>query len=260
MKLTIKELQDIETDMLKEVVSICKKHNIKYFLAYGSVLGAVRHQGPIPWDNDLDIAIPYPELNRFLKYLRLELPDKYYVDFHDDNKNYIKFFPRIGLKGYSTKLLHMDVYLLTGAPNSKIEQEYFKKEADRLKLLIQYKNLKEGYFSFNKISLKAKIAIYLKTIQLLFVSREKFLEKGENLLNKYPYKSSKYIVNVFGGYKMKEFIPKDIINNGSILKYDNLEVNGPENPEEYLKHFYGDYMQYPSKEEQEKVNNVYYIN
>src|SRR5690554_1952924 len=223
MKISIKELQNIETDMLKEIISICEANNINYFLSYGSVLGAVRHEGPIPWDNDMDIAIPFSELSLFLEKMRENLPEKYYVDFHDTNPKYVNFFPRIGLKDFSTKILHVDIYLLTGAPESQKDQNIFKNKADKLKLLIQYKNLKEGYFAFHKISLKAKIAIYLKAFQMLFVSKNQLIDQANELCSQYSYIDSNTVVNIFGGYKMKEFIPKDYLGVGSKLKYANLE-------------------------------------
>src|SRR5690554_3534688 len=130
MKLTLKELQGLETEMLKEVAEICEKHHIDYFLAYGSLLGAIRHNGPIPWDTDVDIVIPFAQLALFLKVVREELSDKFYVDFHDTNKNYLRFFPRIGMSGYESRQLHLDVFLITGAPKHKEEQKILKDKAN----------------------------------------------------------------------------------------------------------------------------------
>lgn len=63
----LKELQNIQYEMLKAVDVICKKYDIKYYLVYGTLLGAVRHKASIPWDYDIDIAMPREELNKFLK-------------------------------------------------------------------------------------------------------------------------------------------------------------------------------------------------
>ena len=81
MKLSLQELQDLETEMLKVVAEICERHNIDYYLAYGTALGAVRHQGPIPWDNDADIALPNYQLDCFIEVMNRELPDKFYLRF-----------------------------------------------------------------------------------------------------------------------------------------------------------------------------------
>lgn len=81
MKLTIQEIQTIETEMLKEVHDICERNGIDYFLAYGSVLGAVRHGGPIPWDTDLDIIVPIDQFSKFENLMYEELPEKFYLEY-----------------------------------------------------------------------------------------------------------------------------------------------------------------------------------
>lgn len=258
MKLTLQELQSLETEMLKEVSEICDRNSIHYYLAYGSLLGAVRHKGPIPWDNDLDIAVPENQLSKFIKVVREQLSDKFYLDYHDVNKNYVMLFPRIGLKGYSTKVLHIDVYRITGAPEDLHEQRELKNLADKLKNIIQYKNLKEGYFGFNKISKKEKLAVYVYAFFMIFVSKNKLIKKFENICEKYPFENHENTVNIAGGYGMKEFLPKRIYGKGVAAKYAGLAIWAPALYEEYLYHFYNDYKKFPPKEHQ-KVTQVYFI-
>lgn len=256
MKLTLRELQDLETEMLKEVAEICEKHNIDYFLAYGSLLGAIRHKGPIPWDTDADIVIPFAQLALFLKVVREELSDKFYVDFYDTNKNYLRFFPRIGMSGYDSKKLHLDVFLITGAPNHKEDQKVLKDKANYLSYILRYKNVKEGGFAFHKISLKAKLVIYIRTFFMLFVPKRKLIRKFEKLCLQYPYESSVTTVNISGDYYMKEFIPKKFYGKGVLKNYDGLQIRVPELYHEYLQHFYDDYMEFPPVEE--RVTDEYY--
>src|SRR5690554_4783052 len=258
MKLTIEELQALETEMLKEVAEICENHQIDYFLSYGSLIGAIRHKGPIPWDTDADIAIPFNQLPRFLKMVREELSDEFYVDFHDTNKNYRFFFPRIGVRGYSTKQLHLDVFLLVGAPDCEEKQKRMKDKANYLAYILRYKNLKEGGFAFHKISLKEKFVIYLRAFSLSFVPKKKLIAKFEKLCRQYPYDLSNTIVNIAGGYYMKEFIPKTFFGEAVLKNYAGLQVRVPELYSEYLQHFYGDYMKFPPEEER-IIEAYYYI-
>ena len=72
----IKEIQSLETEMLSHVNRICKKHNITYYMHAGTALGAIRHKGPIPWDDDVDIIVPINEIDFFVDIMRKELPDK----------------------------------------------------------------------------------------------------------------------------------------------------------------------------------------
>lgn len=258
MKLTLQELQALETEMLKEVSEICQRNNIDYYVVYGSLLGAVRHKGTIPWDTDVDIAVPESQLPNFIEVVRAELSDKFYLNFYDVNKSYVNMYPRIGLKGYSTKLLHLDVYRIVGAPHNKKEQQEFKKKANYLSYILHYKNLKEGYFAFNKINLKEKLVIYIRAFFMIFVSKKKLIRKIENLCTLYPFDTSKITVNISGGYGEKEFISKELYGQGALAEYEGISIRIPEKYLEYLEHFYGHYMQLPPKKEQQ-TKDFYHI-
>ena len=118
------------SEMLKTVAEICEKNNIRWYMAYGSTLGAIRHGGPIPWDYDIDIYVPECDLDTFLSAMKRELPSKYWVDYREGRGPY-RAFPRIGLTGYETEILHIDVYRLGGLPD----------DPKKLKLFTRYSRL-----------------------------------------------------------------------------------------------------------------------
>ncbi len=256
MQLTIKEIQHYETEILKEVATICKKHNLTYYLAYGSVLGAVRHQGPIPWDSDIDIAVPVHQMTKFIAIMRKELSEEYYLDYFDTNVYYPFLFPRIGLKGYSTNILHIDVFKLVGIPSNSTEQIKFKKKVLPYNTLFKYKNIHQKYGA--QFSLKGKIFYSLIKLFLSPISNKYIVNRFNQLANKYTYKTSDFIMNINGEYGDREFIPKNFYGTGTVSKYANIEVTIPEKHHEYLSHFYIDYMKLPPKEEQ-KVSSSYKI-
>lgn len=247
-ELSLQEMQDIGTEMLREVTQICNRHKITYYLVYGSALGAVRHQGPIPWDSDVDIMVPIDQISHFVKMMRLKLSPKFYVDYYDRNLKSVILFPRIGLKGYSTKVLHIDVYKMIGAPTDRKEQQKFKEQLEYCKNNIQFKNLKEGYFAFNKIPRKAKYAIYAKAFLMQFISKNGILKRFEELCNKYPLNGCEVVTNAAGGYGMKEFIEKRIMGSPVRGIYEGIEIPLPEKVIEYLTHFYGDFKKLPPEE------------
>ena len=248
MKLTIEEIQQYETEMLKEVSELCKKNNVEYFLAYGSVLGAIRHQGSIPWDSDIDMAVPINQFDQFIKVMREGLSEAYYLDYFDTNKFYPYLFPRIGLKGYSTNKLHIDVFKLVGIPSSIEDQRKFKKIALPYNTLFRYKNVHQKYGA--EFSLKGKLFYSGIKILLSPITNKYIIKKFDKLAHKYPYDKSDFVMNINGGYGEREFIPKKLYGKGCTFNYADMEVIIPEQNHEYLTHFYGDYMKFPSKEEQ----------
>ena len=87
-KITVRMLQNKLLEMMKDIDKICQKNDINYFLAGGSCLGAVRHHGFIPWDDDMDIAMSRVEYNKFVKALKKDLGDKYVFHCYEKNKKY----------------------------------------------------------------------------------------------------------------------------------------------------------------------------
>ena len=114
----IKSLQLICLEILKEIDRVCKKHNILYWLDSGSMLGAVRHNGFIPWDDDLDIAMFRDDYNRFLEIASKELKENYFLQTHQTDSEYPLFFAKvrrnntfIDEKRYRRLNIHKGIYV-----------------------------------------------------------------------------------------------------------------------------------------------------
>ena len=94
-ELTIEELKEVELNILKDVAKFCEEHDIKYFLCGGTLLGAIRHKGFIPWDDDIDIAMPREDYERFFKLYNGSNP-RYHADSLENNPNWHMSFGRVG--------------------------------------------------------------------------------------------------------------------------------------------------------------------
>lgn len=256
MKLTLSRIQSLETEMLKEVVEICERNNLNYYLAYGTALGAIRHGGPIPWDADADIVIPYNQLDRFIKTVRAELSDNFFLDYHDINKYFTPTFPRIGLQGYSTAILHIDVFILVGLPSDKkLQIKHLQKLALNRKR--HYRKTVSSIYR-EKFSLKGRMYnCFFKLVNLPY-SLKKIREEFDYLCALYPLESSDYVAVANSIMLNKATTPKKFYGKGIIREYSNIKVNLPEQYDDYLRHFYGNYMQYPLESER-KAQDTYTI-
>lgn len=113
----IKDLQRIELEMLLEVDRICKKYNIRYFLVAGTLLGAIRHKGFIPWDDDIDICMPVEEYRKFCKVAKTDLKKEYFLQNSDtDFSN--RWFSKVRKnnttcieKGYEKSKIHQGIWI-----------------------------------------------------------------------------------------------------------------------------------------------------
>lgn len=89
------KMQQRMLDLLKVIDAICRKHNMQYWLSGGTMLGAIRHQGFIPWDDDLDIEMFRPDFENLMRILPSELPDSIRLQWHTTDKNYFSSMPRL---------------------------------------------------------------------------------------------------------------------------------------------------------------------
>ena len=92
-------LREMQLEILKEIIRVCELHGIRYFIAYGSLLGAVRHQGPIPWDDDIDICMAREDYEKFSRVADSELDSQYELVSMARDLNYPMSLPKVQKKG-----------------------------------------------------------------------------------------------------------------------------------------------------------------
>ena len=243
---TLSEVHDIALDLLKNVDKILREEKIWYTLTYGSVLGAIRHNGFVPWDGDVDMYVYYKDLDRVVAVLREKLPEKYYIDYFDINSKYSHFFPRISLTGYDSKNFHIDLFYLVGLPNDKKEQvKFFKQTQFYINLLNAKKrdyNTKYLQNIYSKFYKRAIFKFFLKH----FMPEEKIKAKYKELCLKYPIEDAKYVNFPIEPDFRKSIIDKSYFENERICDFEDITLSIPEKSEEFMTFHYGDYKQYPS--------------
>lgn len=235
-----REMQLLQFEMLKELDRICKKYNIPYSLAYGTLLGAVRHKGYIPWDTDTDIIVGIEDYDFLCQKLSEELKGDLKVYYIRNYKDKGPLLARIGMKDESTKWMHLDLFPMVGAPNNKIRQKIFMYKALLNKKIYFFKKVDIRNNYKNNI-LKKLLASLIKTLCLPIPSKVIY-KYDKKLKNKYKVKGSSYLYNLYGSYKMREFIPKSFFENRIQLQFEDKDFSVIKEWDEYLTQVYGDYM------------------
>ncbi|MBR1493948.1 MAG: LicD family protein [Acidaminococcaceae bacterium] len=186
---------------LNEFHRVCEKNNVRYQLAFGSLLGAVRDNGQIPWDYDIDVFVPYNEKEKLVQALRKDLSDNYYFYCPEQDKKCRHFMMRLAPKGYKTTLLHVDVFYIIGAPEKESERSQFETEMQkffrlRYRKLVKYKDLP---------TIKSKFKALVSKFLLVTLSVAN-IEKNMNVIcEKYDIKKSKVCIPVQGVYSNISF-------------------------------------------------------
>lgn len=248
----IKRLQEYQLKMLKAVDRVCKKNNIEYYLTWGSALGAVRHSGFIPWDDDIDISMTWENYKKFEEIAQKELGDKYFYQSQETDQYCFTNWNKVRINNTTSMERHlrhikchygicMDIFPIVGVPNSK-----FKKEIQKAQVMI-YRVLRyERYFT-NK---KPKGNRLFKVIYGVFPKRLKkyMMEKALQGITKYDMSQCNKWVEFLSSSFEKRTFNKEIYGSGTIAKFENMEVMIPKKYDEYLKYLYGDYMTLPPEE------------
>lgn len=243
-ELNFEERKQIQLDMLKEIDAFCKANNIRYSLAFGTLLGAVRHKGFIPWDDDVDIMMPLPDLLRFKKIFKSEKLK--YCDI-DTEKHYDYHFSRIEHKGTYSKTglfyrsfgICIDLYILVPIPNSQKERDAFFAEA---------------------LGLQKKRAFYMKWQHRLdklfpFLMIPGYNESIRNFYDFFFKNTDYYSTNTW--YALAGFLPLrnkmtydiDLFEKMTQLQFEDGYYPVIAEYDYYLKLRYGNYMQLPPEKD-----------
>lgn len=228
-------LQEENLRLLGAFVEICKKHNIWYSLAYGTMLGAVRHSGMIPWDRDVDVYVQITDVPLIREIFEKELPE---------NSRYMK---RGVTKGYSSshELLestrvtgaHLDMYPLVGAPKEYKDQKRFTKRTYYLR-----KILKSKYVDINQCLPKNRPMVLVAKLIDLFISDKRIERIYEKYEEMYDYNSAEYVVSLANYGKASNCVKKELLMNTADHIFENLVCSIPQKYDVYLTQIYGDYM------------------
>ena len=262
----LKQLRRIQMDIYREIKRICTHHNIPFVAIGGTAIGAVRHNGYIPWDDDLDVAMMRKDYNRFLKHAKKELNPKFFLQNIYTDPDYGNYFTKIRCNGTlfvqpidkndkSHHGIFVDVFPLDRLTDDPGERAKYKR---KLMILFQLFMAKSSSgISGETDSLKGKLKHCIRTflhILLTFTSKKKLFLRVNKLCQKYNKTGSNTImVSVL--YAMTgRCIEESAIFPAVEHSFENETILIPHNTDRYLSHIYGkDYMELPPVEK--RVNH-----
>lgn len=265
----LKALQICFLDIMKDIIAICNKHNICYFLAGGTALGAVRHNGFIPWDDDVDLIMPRKDLNRFVQIFDQELGDKYELcspnaEPHMVSSLITEVYKKNTLKTILMNIntpfpkgVHIDIFPIECVPEQKVERnikgiislvaQYWTVSS----LLYKYRDLRVKKFFSRTMS--GRVNYRIRMI-LGFLSSFRSYEFWYNHYDMFirGKDSDLWAVPTDIGHYFGHIMPKEVYFPPVKGIFEGIEVNLPHDVDTYLKNQYGDYMRIPPIEERER--------
>lgn len=252
-----KMLKKIQLNILQEVADFCDENNIKYYLFCGTLIGAVRHNGYIPWDDDIDICMPRKDY------------EKFYNLFNKNNSSDLKFIDYRNYKGYylasgkviNTKTVmkektnfnceigvYIDVFAMDNMPTDKRKAIYFDRLINPFRKILLLKTIApdEGRQSYKNFVLKIGNIVFKPIPTKLLIWTITNLAKKHN---DDDFCQNIGDISVFT-YGLKEMFPVDYFGDGVKLIFEGRSFTVPEKYDLLLKKMYGDYMKLPPIEKQ----------
>lgn len=250
---TLSEIQKIELNILEYIDNFCSHHNLRYFLAGGTLLGAVRHKGFIPWDDDMDISMPRPDYDAFVELFDIdaEKANSPYrvVRIRNSQRYCIPFIKVVNIRTvmfadskqkYAGDAfgVFIDIFPIDGV--SGINQI-----PGILKTRDKCLALGRSFSNFKNLTRSEAIRLFVRKVQFGMGDRERSLEKLEDYFRASPFDKSPYVMSTFGLRGEKEVILQECFSDSVLMEFEKRKFPAPVGYEQYLTQMYGDYMQLP---------------
>jgi len=265
MQELLNDIHNIQLEMALEVKRICDKYNIKYSIIAGTLLGAVRHKGFIPWDDDLDIGMLREEYDRFIEVCKKELDDKYFLQTWDTDKDFplpiaklrkngTRYVEKNSSKSNHHKGIYIDIFPFDNVPESTIKRKVQNIVTYILKRMLL---IKKNYILWEDNE-KLKRIIY-KIVFIVSSLFPDYLIKDTlyRVMTMYNDRKTNKVVTFGGAYGYnKETINRQWLENNKPIIFENVEFSAPCDYEGYLTYLYRDYMTPPPENKRYNRHNI----
>lgn len=260
----LEKIHKIHNEALIEIDKICNKHNIKYFLSDGTLLGAIRHKGFIPWDDDLDIGMLRNEYIKFQQVVESELSNKYFFQTYYTDKYYSNYFPKIlvnntsliediSKKSKKRNGIFVDIFIYDKIIENKVAQKLHFKKFSLFMNALQFKN---RYYPKIKFNLKSLFRHFLFIVFSLH-SRKYLINKIESIVQEYNNSNSQLYTKHIDNY-YNDQVYFHVYNNLTTTKFEGKDFPIPLESSIILKALYGNYMELPPVEQRTTTHGIIY--
>lgn len=253
--LSLRQIQMVGLDMLRYFDRLCSERGLRYFLSGGTLLGAVRHQGFIPWDDDVDVMMPRPDYNRLCEWMDGHRDGRYLILQTGEHTDYATPYLRVldtrthviptEYMRHSVPHLFLDVFPIEGLPDDERTCLRFYRKMRAYDVM--YQSSKKAQFQPGE---------RLQALKKLFIGLARrtggtaaWARRFNKAAQKTPFGQTKHAgVCVIAHYGARERMPLDVFSESVPVTFEGQTFPAPKGYDVYLRNLYGNYMQLPPEE------------
>ena len=246
-ELTTEEIRAKQLELVAYIVDVCEKNELNYYMTGGTLLGAVRHKGYIPWDDDIDLTIPMPDYRKMIDIMIAE--DKYEVyTMYNNPESCNAFYMRLidrdtirkswGFPYLTTSGVDIDIFPLIGMPDNANERQAF---FDRLRRLVS---------RYYLISVETE-----KITDEILDKKKRIRDEVLEMIEKYNFYESEYGGYILSKYWERDIMPTSVYDGKIEMPFEDTTLIAPTGYKEYLERIFGDFMKLPPEKEQYVTHN-----
>lgn len=248
------ELKEIELRILKEIDAICEAQKIRYSLCAGTLLGAVRHNGFIPWDDDIDIMLPRPDFDRFIEYCKKNITTFKIVSC-ETSKGYADIMakaydPTTSIRENSRNAIlfdigvWIDIFPVDGIGNTKDEAVRSFRSTALLRGLLIARNW-NVYRRSTSHSWRTEPIRFILFILSRFIPSHQIIRKIKSKYSSLTFETQNFVGCLYGAYREREILPREVFAEYDRMQFEDSEYCCIRAYDRYLCSLYGDYMRLP---------------
>lgn len=256
------ELHQYDLSALKAFAAFCREHGLTYFAIGGTLLGAVRHKGFIPWDDDVDVAMPRADYDRLVA-LAEQFPKPFVLEQYQYNKEFQSYFAKLRSEeillyetvtetGDKRPGYLVDIMPLDGTPDNPLLRKLYFIRVLFLRFLCGASNVNTGILT-SRPKWEQQVLKVCRTLRLYkLVTKERVYRRMDKVFRKQQVETAKYIGTITGAYKTREIVPAEYFGlqeEAVYLPFEDCMLRVPAKYEAYLTHMYGEYKSLPPVEQ-----------